>query len=193
MVNIYIRDSGLLSIPYDATETPFTDYTSATQNEKRAGEFRQDDTSVLLKVDSLVNSVANTSQDVLGITDMRGGTKKIALNPFTFTLTCHIIKPTTLNTTNRKDLPELIKVLLMTLTKGYKQLWIVDTETNREQNMSLYDYISTFGYNDSSLAVGTTVGAVKKHLKIDIQSFTQNEGNKSLTYQLQLRILWDME
>jgi len=194
MVDIYIKDSGLLSIPYDSTETSFTTYGSATVQNKRDGEFTIP-SALVMKITNMTQAVSNNFQDVLGMKDQRGSSSRISQSPMIFTATCLVDKPmnTFTDVSNRKDLVSYIDMMLMTWSKGYKQLWISDpTDVQREWLFTLYDLISTFGYNDGSLTEGTTdTLGVKRHLKILVKSFTQNEGADTLTYQVTFKIIWD--
>lgn len=193
MVSIYLGDSGLLSIPYSSSETQFPTYALATSEERRRGEF-YNDTPLELKISNFTMGISNNSQKVGGVTDKRITVQKTGVAPFQFTVTAFLDKPSnSFINIDRKDLNTLGELLKYTMSNGYKQFWIKDaTDSDRETLFSIYDLIKTFGYSDNSLLLGTTIDGNPSHLKVYLESFTQNEGVDKLTYQLTFTILWDM-
>lgn len=195
MVQVFIKDSGRISIPYDGSEAAFTYFTDTapTQQKKRQGEFRVED-PIELKLTSFSPTVQNNTQVVSGLTDMRTLSSSISKSPLLFNCTCTVNKPrnTFTDTTDLKDLDTYTKILLLQWSKGYKQFWIEDTPNkDREKLFTLYNWISLFGVNDASTTYGTTVSGVKKHLKVLLNSFTQQEGVDQLTYQMTFEVKWD--
>jgi len=193
MVSIYLADSGLMSIPYSASESRFPTYATASSEEKRGGEF-YNNAPLELKVSNFTMGISNNSQKVGGVIDKRTTVQRTGTAPFQFTITAYLDKPkNTFIDIDRKDLNTLGELLKYTMSNGYKQFWIRDvTNSDRETLFSIYDLIKTFGYSDSSLAIGTTIDGNPMHLKVYLESFTQNEGVDKLSYQITFSILWDM-
>jgi len=195
MVNIYIQDSGLISVPYSVSETSFPNFSSATQTQKRAGEFKVQN-STLLKITGISFDASNSTQNTNGGKDNRVSVQKTGFKPIQFTLTCEVDKPKNYFIgTNTKDLPIIGNIIKMIMSRGYKQIWIVGEpgdNTDHEQLFSFYQLIETFGITDASLSVGTTVGSELKHLKVSLDGYIHNEGVENLSYQLAFTLLWDM-
>lgn len=195
MVNVYIQDSGRVSVPYDATETQFPVFSSSTQTQKREGEFRVSDV-ITMKLDNFNFILGNNEQTTGGATDLRSIIQKTGMNPIGLNLTCHIDKPRNNFTgSDTKDLPVIINYVLQSISNGYKQFWISDTTTSRESLFSLYYFITTFGVNDGSTTSGTTDTSdsnLKKHLKVTLGSFNYQEGVDEVSFNITLNILWDL-
>jgi hypothetical protein len=196
MVKVYLKDSGLLEVPYVASESQFDTFATATSTEKRQGEFRVVDT-VEMNITNFQFASTKLNQGGVGVTDLRSQGLLLGQNPLTFNFTCELSIPhNNFTGTDTEDLDDYENLLLMSLSRGYKQLWLEDgTSVLREKLFSLYKAIKLFGVDDGSLANGSTMDDLsKKHLKLNLLSFNQNEGaGKSvMSYQVSVELLWDL-
>lgn len=182
---IKIRDTGYVKPDFSETETRFTDYSGASQINKRYGEFRvQGDIS--LKVLDVTSTMGKNKQNIAGIKDQRNKGNSISMNPLKLFLTCELLTPTDFNdNTETLDLPDLKDLMLMLMSRGHKDLYLTQSSTVKDL-FWLQVFVETFGREDDPLEEGAF-----KHLNVDFTDmrFTHRVGN--LAVQLEFDVLWD--
>lgn len=192
MVNIYLEDTGYVSPTFGGSDIVFDSFTSldptvtADHTKLKKGRFKVDDV-VTLKVTGFNFGASNVEQEIPNISTKQSSTLSVSTNPFEFSMTCLLQKPKQFaNTTDLKDLPDLGSLMLMSLSNGHKDLYLLDSDvSDREDMLSLSQYINLFGKTDS----GNTQS--KKHLNVKLQSISVNEGVDKLSINLNFIMLWD--
>lgn len=186
MVNIYLKDTGIVDPNYTGSPTPYTAESTATTGELQDGEFRVSNT-ITLKVTSLNFGISTNTQDLPLTKSVFTSNSRLSTSPIIFSLTCFLVKPTNWSSTDVKDLASLRDLTLMTLTRGHKDLYVDDTTvTAREDMMSLMQLAKDFGRTDSGS------GSSQRHLNVRLDSISQNESVKSLSLNLNFTLLWDL-
>ena len=187
-MDIYLEDTGYVNPTFGLTETPFVDYESATDEQKKLGEFKVS-VPVRLKVTTInLGDKSNIQISQNPLTSSKSVTH-ISNEIMKITLTCMLKKPINnfTDTSNLGDLPDLKNILLMKRSQGHKDLYIKDdVNPDVEKLFSLYYLIDIFGRTDNGNSLN------KKHLNVFIDSFSQNEGINKLSYNLVLSIVGEI-
>jgi len=186
MVNIYLKDTGIIQPDYSGSPTPFTALATATTTELQNGEFTVSNT-LTLKVTAFNFGVSTNNQDLPLMKNTFTSNGRLSTSPIKFSLTCFLLKPTKWNTTDVKDLASLRDLVLMSISRGHKDLYVEDTTVStREDMMSIGQLDKDFGRTDSGS------GSSRRHLNVRLDSFSQNENTKNLSYNLNFTLLWDL-
>jgi len=182
MTDIFLYDTGVINL---TSETPFPLFEDATKKQKELGEFRIQD-PIKLKVTAFNEGISNTSQSATN--GLRSIRQRIGTAPLSYSLTAYATKPTVFTGTDRKDLPSVFLLKLMSLSQGYKELYLADLFVPaREELFSLYDTIQGFG-TDTILNTHN-----RRALKVSIDSLSTQESVNGITYNLTLTINWEFE
>lgn len=186
MVNIYLADTGYVNPKFTASETAFSTFTASTEAERQAGEFRADNI-VTLKVTSMNAGVSTQNQDTPNINNTLTDLSRLSVSPIKITLTCFLEKQTNYSdSSDIKDISSLRDLYLMTISKGHKDLYVDDTSVAARENlMSIGQLDKEFGREDDGS------GTTHRHLNVRVDSISQNENPKTLSYNIGLTLLWD--
>jgi hypothetical protein len=185
MVQVFLYDTGIIN-PNFTTATAFVDFYSATTAQRQSGEFKVS-SPLTLKVTGFNSGISTNNQDVPSMSRSFTSGYRISTNPIKFSLTVKFTKPTSFGTNNTKDLPDMLKLLLMNLSNGHKDLYVEDTlESYREYMMSLGQWSKAFGKVDAGS------GTSRRHLNVKLDAISQNESPDELSFNLEFTLLFDL-
>ena len=180
----YLYDTGLVNPEFDASETPFPNWDSATITQRSQGEFKATANPVSLKIETVNSGIKANIKQIPSLTSFKTKSIIASINPFKYTIQGFINKPRTYTGTDKKDLDVYKAFHLLQISKGHKDFYIKDdTSSSTEELFSLYSLIDLFGKTDSGNPDN------KKHLNVIIDSLSFNEGKKVITFTMQLTII----
>ena len=185
MVNIYLYDTGIVN-PNFTVATAFVDFYSATTTQRQSGEFKVS-SPITLKVTAFNGGISTNNQNVPSMSRSFTSGYRISTNPIKFSLTIKLDKPTSFGTNDTKDLPDMLKLLLMNLSNGHKDLYVEDVvQTYRTDMMSLGQWAKSFGKTDAGS------GTSRRHLNVSLDNISQNESTDELSFNLEFTLLFDL-
>lgn len=179
--NIYIYDTGVINA---TSETPYDAFAAASVASKRKGEFKVADT-LKLKITSLNTGISNTNQSASN--GLLSSNQRIGTAPFSFSVTGYLMKPTVYTGIDSKDLPDMFDLNMMTLSQGYKEIYIEENALLNKELLSIYQYIKGFGTDD------VLNPEDERAIKVNIDSISFNEGTADLSYNITFNVDWDFE
>lgn len=161
---IKIHDTGYVNDEFGVSDVPFGIFSTSTSSQKKRGHFRANNT-LELKILGFTPNYTKTGFFVPNRTQIQGKHVNIALDEIQFNIQVLINKPLMGLHTNTLDLNDYKELLIMSFSKGHKDLYIVSNTTpDNSALLPLNTFIELFGKEDN----GNPDNA--KHLNFDIKA-----------------------
>ena len=191
-MDIIIQDTGIPKSDYTSSfyTNRYNTLNNSAQNSINAGRFRVDG-QLRLKLQTVNYGSGSNDVDIPNVGNIKSSKTSITKNPIKLSMTAELIVPTSFkNTSELKDVEDMMRIALLDRTRGHKDLYVIDGgDSNREALTHLYQLTRIFGHNDPVGFEGNSDNY--RHLNITIDSISANGGIGKIVYNVNCTILID--
>lgn len=191
-MDIIIQDTGMQTPNYLSSDfsNRFPTLETATDEQSISGRFRTSG-KLAMKLKSVNYGSGANNLEIPNLGNLRASKVAISKNPIKLDIVAELAVPKSYrDTTNYKDVKDIMRVALLDRTRGHKDLYVIDdANPDREALTHLYQLTEIFGHADPVGFEGND--DAKKHLNIKVDSISANGGIGTITYNLNCTIFID--